>query len=397
MRRCALLLVSALGLPPSVAAAVTPPEAAAPAPDAEQLERARTLFVTGSKAYNERKYAVAIDAFESAYALAPRASIVFALAQANRLQYYVDGEFERIENAVEYYRQYLERDDADPQQSDLAIRHLASLNPQLGRLSRKRDESVARLIVSADAPDAMVRLGDGPPQEVPAAFEMPPGPVQITVTAPGYASQTREVVTVGGTGLPIDVQLVPLPGTLTVQTEEGAEVRVDGRSLGSAPVAAQTLPPGTHRVVVLASGREPFVNVFALSAEDDVQVVAELEQTPQRIAAWATFGLAGALAVGSGITGALALDAQQDAEVFAARWQADGLDPEEADTYNGLVDERDQWTERTLILGVSAGVALALGGALWLFDDPQAPNQPVLTPSVAPGGNGAGLWGTFSF
>ena len=402
MRRLALILTPALGLPPltTVSAQSPTPAATAPAaeaPTAEQLAQARTLFVAGSKAYGERRYEVAIEAFEAAFDLAPRASIVFALAQANRLQYFVDGKFERIEKAVEYYRQYLERDDADPAQSELAVRHLSSLNPQLARLSRKQDASIARIIVSSDTPGARVRIGDAPLQEVPAAFEVAPGPLQITVEAEGHGAQTREVVAVGGTGLPIDVQLTPLPGKLEVRTDDGAEVLIDGRSLGVAPIAVQELPPGNHRVVVLASGRRPYVGMVELAPTRSLQLQADLEQTPQRVAAWATFGLAGALAVTGAITGTLAYQAEQEAQDFATAWREAGLAPDEVDDYNAWVSERDTWSNYTLWLGVGTGVAAALGAALWLLDNPQAPSQPLLTPSVAPGGSGAGLWGTFSF
>lgn len=398
----------ALGLSLAIAPAASartgpapPIDKARPAPTAEQLEQARALFVTGSEAYREEKYDVAIDAFEAAFALAPRASVMFALAQATRLQYFVDGKFERIERAVELYRGYLSRDDADPDQADVAVRHLAWLNTQLAELQRQQDDSVARVIVSSDAPGATVRVGDQPVQEVPAAFEVPPGTIQLTVEAPGYVAQVREVVAVGGTGLPIDVSLQPLPGELEIITEEGAEIRIDGRSLGVAPLPAQQLTPGVHRVVILQPGRIAEVRTVAVEHSRQTRLEAPLEMSNQRVGAWALFGLAGALAVTAGASGVIQYRAQMDAEALYDAWRSDGLDPDEVADYSAYVAERNTWSQRTVALGVGAGVAAAVGAALWLLDDPQAPNQPVLTPTitptVAPGGAGVALWGRFDF
>lgn len=397
MKRTLLTLAAFVGGAP-LSPALAQPAAEAPAePGPAQLEQARTLFITGSQAYRENKYGVAIEAFQAAYELAPRGSIIFALAQANRLQYFVDGEFARIERAVELYRTYIERDDVDPEQSAVAMRHLQTLMKSFSELNRKQDTSIGRIIVSANVDGARVRMGDGEPVQVPEVLEAKPGPVQVTFEAPGYAPQTREIVAVGGSAVPIDVQLVPLPGALRIDTEEGAQVLVDGRTLGAAPVAPLELPPGEHRVVVLSSGRRPFVESVTITPEREVIVDAPLEQTGQRVAAWFAFGAAGVLATTAGIMGYLTLEEQQKAEALHDLWQEEGLDPDDVTDYRAHLSRRDDWALRTLGVGVGAGIAAACGGILWLLDDPKAPNQPVLTPSVAPDGSGVTLLGRFEF
>lgn len=62
---------------------------AAPA-SADDVEQAKTLFNAGAQAFNVGKFSAAIQAFDAAYALAPRPAILFSLAQAQRRQYFVD-------------------------------------------------------------------------------------------------------------------------------------------------------------------------------------------------------------------------------------------------------------------------------------------------------------------
>ncbi len=392
MRALAVMLAAIVAAP-----AAGQPKPAPAGPSAEALEQARALFIAGSEAYREHKYIVAIDAFEAALELAPRGSIVFALAQAQRLQYFLDGQPERLEKAVGLYRQYIDRDDAEMEQERTAMRHLEGLTPQLQAAARKQDDSIGRLIVSADVDGATARIGDQVPMDTPATFEVEPGPLRVIVEAPGYQPAVRETVVVGGSAVAVPVELAPLPGRLMVRTDEGAEIRIDGRSLGAAPMAPLDLAPGTHRVVVLASGREAFFTDVAVASTREVTLDAPLEMTGQRVAAWSLFGLAGALAVTGGVMVGFALDEEAEAEAAYAIWESDGLYPDEAAAYEGHVTDRDTWTDRAIAVGVGAGVAAGLGAVLWLLDEPRAPSAPVLTPTVAPDGSGAGLVGAFTF
>ena len=58
---------------------------------AGDLARARLFFESGERAYQEGAYEAAIAAFQQAQEVAPHPAIFFSLAQAYRLQYFLDG------------------------------------------------------------------------------------------------------------------------------------------------------------------------------------------------------------------------------------------------------------------------------------------------------------------
>lgn len=371
-----------------------PPSAERPAPSPEALDRARELFKAGSDAYRDGEYAVAIEAFEAALDLTPRASVMFALAQSLRLQYFVDGQRERLERAIELYRRYGDSADADPALQVVALRHLAALITSLQELNRRRDATVGRLIVSTGVEGATVRVGERDPVEAPATLELPPGLVQVRVEAPRFQPQTVETMVIGGDSVALNLDLVPIPGRLVLDSPEGAEVIVDGRAQGAAPVPPIELAPGVHRVAVLASGRRAFVTTVEIAAAREVTLETPLELTGQRILAWGMFSVTGLLVAGTAVTAGLALDREAKADALLDRWEANGLNQDEAAAYADRVAERDAWVEGSIALGAAALVAGGIGAALWLFDQPTAPTGPVLTPTVTPDGTGAALMGS---
>jgi tetratricopeptide (TPR) repeat protein len=97
MTLAAAVLCAALAI--STDGRAEPPAATAPA----EVEAARAKFEAGADAYREERYQEAIDSFRAADAIAPRAALSFNIARA----YDKLGD---VPHALEYYRQYLERD-----------------------------------------------------------------------------------------------------------------------------------------------------------------------------------------------------------------------------------------------------------------------------------------------
>lgn len=388
-----LLLVALLAAPP-------PPGDAADAADVDEapsaatsdpaaLARARALFEAGSAAYARTHYDVAIEAFEEALRLAPRSSVVFSLAQALRLQYFLDGDPQKLRRAVELYREYVDTVRTGGRRDD-AAQHLRDLVPLMQRDAEPAADAPARLIVSADASGAEARVDGGEARAIPATFEVAPGPRRLVVEAPEHEPRTIETTAVAGSTVALNVTLTPRPGALTVQAPDGARVEVDGRALGTAPLPPIALAPGRHRVVVVESGRVPFVQTLTVERAQALTVEAPLEVTGQRVAAWVLYGVSGALLAGGGVMAGFALDAQSDAEAIEARWRRDGLAPAEVTRFQSRVDARDQ--RAALAIGLSAGAAAIAGlaTALYVFDDAAPPPEPTVTPTLAPTAAGLG-------
>lgn len=380
--------------PPAQPAPAGDAPAAEAQPSPADIERARALYQAGSAAYQRKQYAVAVEAFEEAFRLAPRSSVMYSLAQAHRLKYYLDGDVASLRRSVELYRAYLGAPESGSRLDD-AEQHLKDMVPQLQDAEAVTADPRGRIIVSAEEPDATARVGDGEPQAIPATFLLEPGRYPITVTAPGYLPQTHDTNAVTGSVTPLNVTLVPQPGELTVRAPEGAAVAVDGRPLGLAPLPPVSLAPGDHRVVVTDQGRSPFVQTVHIERTQAIALEAPLEITEQRVAAWIMIAGAGALAIGAGVAAGFALDAQSDAEEISHRFRRDPLTVDDAERYQDLLDTRDDRTILAIGLGAGAVALGAAGALLWVFDNEEAAPAPIITPTIDP--TGAAVTGRWRF
>lgn len=365
--------------------ALAAPAFAAPpleAPAAEDLDRAHTLYRAGSQAYRQGRYDVAIPAFEEARRLTPRPPVLFSLAQAYRLQYFISGDPEHLTRAVALYRAYIDAIGAGGRR-DHAAQHLSTLVPLL-QAHEDGDPAAAtaagRLIVSTPTDGATARLGDGDPAATPATFELAPGPVTVLVEAPGHRPRRTETVAVAGSVVALEVPLDPLPARLTIDAAPGTHVRVDGRAIGQTPLAPVELPPGRHRVALTAAGRAPYARTLDLDRAEDATLAAELDVSGLRVAAIAHLTGGGLLVTGAAITGALALDAEADALALESTFTRQGLTAAEASRHRALVDRRDDRRLAAAALAAAGLTALAVGAVLWIVDGPGDEPAVHLTP-----------------
>jgi tetratricopeptide (TPR) repeat protein len=378
-----------------VALLAPPAPAPAPAPSAQDEAQARELYQAGSQAYEQARYDVAIRAFEEARRLSPHSAVTFSLAQAYRLQYFVDRDLAKLERAVELYRAYL---DEVPEggRRDHAVEHLSTLTPLLesrrleaGGAGGGPAKAVARLIVSSHVEGATARVDAGEPAAIPAAFEVKPGPHRVVVEAADHLPEKLETVAVAGSVVALNVDPRDKPGHLTVRGPEGAHVAVDGRAVGESPLGGPLeVAPGHHLVAVTDRGREPFVEQVDVAHGGAAEVDAHLAVTRQRIYAWSLFGVAGALAAGAGVAFGFALDKESQATDLEKTLRSQGFTVAQAERYRTLQDDRDSDSRLAIGLGIGAGVAAAAGLVLYVFDTPEAPRLPVLTPTAGPSGAG---------
>jgi tetratricopeptide (TPR) repeat protein len=390
MRALAFVLVLVVALPARAGAG--------------DVEQAKGYFEAGSVAYDAGDYLTAIRLLEDSYRLAPRPPIAFSLAQAYRKQYVVDQEIARLKRAVELYRKYLDDVPQGGRRED-AVQHLSALQPELvrleasGRVIGEMPQSARKtqLMVLSLTKGSLASIGGGPTSKIPLTREVAAGEHKIHVEAPGYYAQDLDGVALDGQLVVVKVDLKPRPALLRVSAKAGAEISLDGQSVGEAPLRAPVqAKAGRHFLAVTLRGHHPFTEELTVVRGQEVDVKAALGRTPQRRASFWVLGGAGVLLLGGGLTTALALSAQSDAEDLYAKRLTRGLDESERKDYNRKLDRRDNLVTASVVLYGGAAVAGVTGLLLYLLDTPRVEGrQSSFEPVVEPGSVGARWVGRF--
>ena len=403
----------------TLATALAAPAAAA-GDDAAQIEQAKMLFNAGAQAYEAGRFATAVQAFQQAYAIAPRPAILFSMAQAERKAYYVDKRPQDLRNAIAHYHAYLDQVPTGGRRGDAADA-LTELEPIAARLSPSEGsaaqapaaEQKTRLMVTSQTSGAKAALDGGAPEDVPLIEEVSPGKHHVRVWADGYFDEERDALAAQGSLAAIDVPLREKPALLSVVLDTRASIAVDGRPMASTPLAQPLeLPSGTHVVTITKNGYKAFSREVTLAHGGSARIDAKLEQSGQRTATWIVLGTAGAAAIAGGVFTGLAFAEQSNAQgVLDAKNQGPIMASDLA-SYDSDVSARDRW--RTVAIACFGGAAglLLVGGVLYFFDQPHVeagpppsesprpapkkePTEIGVLPWIAPGGAGAALGGRF--
>lgn len=364
-------------------------------PSATETELAQERFRTGVKAFRANKFDVAVQSFEQAYELDPRPETAFSIAQANRLQYYLDKNAWRLQRALQLYEVYLAAMPAGRRARD-AIAGVGEVEPLLrelrgaGELVPYVPQPKTQLVVGSEVDAARVRV-DGAPAALWEPIELAPGAHVVEVEAAGYEVARRQVTVPEGQFLPIDVELKAKPGRLALRTEPGAVVYVDGMRRGTTPDAGTlTIPlaPGTHFVSTTRRGRDSWSRVLTIERDAELAADAELVPTAQRrVARWVLLS-AGGLAVGAIGTGLWSYYARHEAQKIDDARQELTASPADLARYNDLVAAAELRQDVALGLAVGALAVGALGVGMWWFDQPPPDSsdgldvRPVVAPSA---------------
>lgn len=345
---------------------------------AGNIEKAKVLYKAGAAAYGAGNYPAAIQAFNAAYALAPRPAILFNIAQAERRQYTVSKDPQYLRAAMKHLREYLKRVHQGGRRAD-AVTELADLEAEAARLgdaangegtTSAKQKQVTRLMVSCDAKGAIIAIDGKAHTDVPLIDEVKPGKHSVKVTAPGYFDNVQDVVAVEGSLVAVEIALKPRPARLLLEAPGGAEISIDGRPYGIAPVNSISLPAGAHTLTLTRSGRRPVVLGMKLTRGQTKTLHVEMKTTGRRKTSYVVFGVAGAAAVAGGVFVAEALHYENAAKNIQTHAANGNISNASISRYNTALDRRSLFRTFSYVsFGVAGGMFLT-AGALYAFDHP---------------------------
>ncbi len=380
---------------------------------ADDRAAAERLFRAGEKAYQAQNFLAAAQDFDHAFAALPLPEIAFSAGQAYRRQYRVEPKVDYALRAVELYRKYLDKvhiggrvaDAADAlaemqHEVDRLVKAGAKVSPEVAAESTQLGISVGlgdtgRGGGTHEIEDAVVRGGpqitvtiDGKRVEPYAPNNVVPGDHAIHVEAPGYAPIDKHEAVIQGTSTMREIELVPLPAHVAIDTEANARLAIDGRPAGSAPHAPLELAAGKHLIAITHRGREPIARELVVTNGQEVALHEPLAMTTRRRTVPWVIGSAAGLGV---LTLSFALGAlhfDHDASGDLAQIRQGNASASVLQSYDDARSHRDELTTGMWISGGAALVTAAIGGALYFFDNPSEVH-------VVPFGAGAGITARF--
>lgn len=374
-------LVAASSFVPRSAAAQGAPAPAtpvAPAPTADQIAKARTLFDLGAKAYDSENFAAAIQAFQEAYRLSSRPGPIFSTAQSYRRLYSADRKVDTLRQAIAYYKLYVDKQKAGGRvaEAQQALRDLeavlagASSAPGSEGPAPAADEKPkTRLMVSSPTKGAMASLDGGELADMPLFQELTPGDHTLRLAAEGFFDDERTIVAAEGDVYGLDITLREKPALLTIRADVGATVSIDGRNEGIAPLPKPiSLSSGTHLVTITRNGYRPYSAELDLRRDERRPLEVELTRTAQREISFGVLGVAGAGVVAGAILSGLASSAQDRATQIEDIKKGGNITEAQRADHEAAAKSRDELKTAGLGTFGAAGLLAVLGAGLFVFD-----------------------------
>ena len=121
--------------------------------------------------------------------------------------------------------------------------------------------------VSSSASGSVVFVDGRRIGPAPQTIGLEAGAHSVRVEKEGFQLFEREVQVVPGRTLQLEARLERLPPSLTVRADvAGAQVFLDRKFLGEAPVSVRDIEPGRHRINVSANGYEMYAEDVEIAA-----------------------------------------------------------------------------------------------------------------------------------
>jgi hypothetical protein len=201
--------------------------------------------------------------------------------------------------------------------------------------------------------------------------EVNPGKHSISISADGYFDESREVM-VQAAPVALDIALRERPAKLRIDTDAGAQISVDGRLVGVAPLLVPIdVPAGSHVLSIVRTGREGFSTDIELDRGEEKIIPVKLERTTQRYVSYGLLGAAGGAFIAGGVFSLLALHDQDIAKKISDTRSQQNISEEDRVRYTDALHSRDAYWRPAALISFGSGAALSgIGMLLYLFDQP---------------------------
>jgi outer membrane receptor protein involved in Fe transport len=220
-------------------------------------DEADLQFELGAEAYRARDFRTALEHFLTSNRLVQNRNVVFNIAKA----------YEQLGRYADAHRYYTV---ALAGETDRTA--LESIQQALARIA----PNVAVLRVASDPPGATIfidRRDLGPRGTAPRAMAFAPGRYTVIAELEGYEPATSAPTDLRlGQEATVALRMVPILGTVHVQSDVASAVRVDNETAEvrcTSPCDLQ-LSPGRHRLFLTAEGYQPFVESVDVVARSNV-------------------------------------------------------------------------------------------------------------------------------
>lgn len=204
-------------------------------------DEAELQFKLGAESYQHGDFTGALEHFLASNRLVPNRNVLFNIART----------YEELHNAPDAYRYYVDA---------LGGETRADQKQRIEDALRRVAPQVAVLKVTTDPPGATVYLDRrdlGARASTPANLGLSAGRHKVIVELSGYETAERDNVDlVVGREQNIAFNLVAILGTVRVDGEEGATVKIDAEDspvVGTIPCTLQ-VKPGRHTLVIEKNG-----------------------------------------------------------------------------------------------------------------------------------------------
>lgn len=132
--------------------------------------------------------------------------------------------------------------------------------------------NVGSISVESTPSAAEVTLNGAPSGTTPYKTRLEQGKYTVKVTKAGYTVYEQVVLVSREKISYVKAALDPLPGTLLLQTKPiNAQIKINGKDYGTAPVKALNLPSGEYTIVAEAAGYDPAQTKINLPAGKTVE------------------------------------------------------------------------------------------------------------------------------
>ena len=137
--------------------------------------------------------------------------------------------------------------------------------------------NVGSISVESTPSAASVFLNGAPSGTTPYKTRLEQGKYTVKITKAGYTVYEQAVLVSREQVSYVKAALEPLPGTLIIRTvPANAQIRINDRDYGTAPVNAANLPRGEYRITATAPGYDPAETTVNLPAGKTVERVLSL-------------------------------------------------------------------------------------------------------------------------